>query len=153
MKLSELKKITSKALKIGFELPNGKPVPAHFHVTEVGSSVKRFIDCSGKLRTKETIVLQLWSADDYNHRLNPDKLLKILELSEAKLKLQDLEVEVEYQSETLSIYSLAYTGTHFKMLPLTTDCLDKEACGITSKQTTPLIDAAADPCIPGNGCC
>ncbi|MAW95230.1 MULTISPECIES: DUF6428 family protein [unclassified Leeuwenhoekiella] len=153
MKLSELKKITAKAHKIGFELPDGKLVPAHFHVTEVGQSTKRFMDCGGKLRTKDTVVLQLWNAQDYNHRLHPEKLLRILEISEKALQLQDLEIEVEYQAETIAIYGLDYDGKYFKLTSLKTDCLAKDACGVPQRQTTPLINAASDPCIPGNGCC
>ena len=153
MTLSELKRTLSKARKIGFELPNGKLVPAHFHVTEVGQSTKRFIDCGGTLRTKETIVMQLWNAQDYNHRLHPDKLLNILELAESALKLKDAELEVEYQAETIAIYKLDFDGSNFKLLSTQTDCLAKDACGIPEKQTTPLINAASDPCIPGNGCC
>ncbi len=153
MKLSELKKILFKARKISFELPNGKLVPAHFHVTEVGHSVKNFIDCGGTKRTKERIVLQLWSAGDYNHRLHPEKLLDILEVSETALQFNDLAVEVEYQAETLAVYNLHYEENRFKLQPLYTDCLAKESCGIPERQTTPLIKAASDPCIPGNGCC
>ncbi|MFI8379680.1 DUF6428 family protein [Leeuwenhoekiella sp. NPDC079379] len=153
MLLSELKKNASKALKIGFELPNGKLVPSHFHVTEVGLSTKRFIDCGGQKRTKETIVLQLWSANDYNHRLHPEKLVEILSLSERELQLPDLDVEIEYQGETINIYNLGHNGKYFTLIAQLTDCLAKDACGIEDRQTTPLIKAASDPCIPGNGCC
>lgn len=153
MILSELKKVASKAYKIGFELPNGKLVPSHFHVTEVGLSTKKFIDCGGKKRVKETIVLQLWSANDYNHRLHPEKLVEILDLSQKQLQLPDVDIEVEYQGETIEIYSLTYTGNYFNLVPQQTNCLAKDACGISERKTTPLINAAADPCIPGNGCC
>ncbi len=153
MKLSELKKIIAKAHKIGFQLPDGKLVPRHFHVTEVGQSTKRFIDCGGTTRTKETIVMQLWNAQDYNHRLHPEKLLHILEISEKTLNLKDLEIEVEYQAETIAIYGLDYDGKYFNLVSLFTDCLSKDNCGVPERQTTPLIKAASDPCIPGNGCC
>lgn len=36
MKLSEIKKILAKAEGVNFKLENGKSVPEHFHVTEVG---------------------------------------------------------------------------------------------------------------------
>lgn len=153
MKLSELKKIIAKAHKIGFQLPDGKLVPRHFHVTEVGQSTKRFIDCGGTTRTKETIVMQLWNAQDFNHRLHPEKLLHILEISEKTLNLKDLEIEVEYQAETIAIYGLDYDGKYFNLVSLFTDCLAKDNCGVPERQTTPLIKAASDPCIPGNGCC
>lgn len=153
MKLSELKKIITKAHKIGFQLPDGKLVPSHFHVTEVGQCTKRFIDCGGTTRTKETIVMQLWNAQDYNHRLHPEKLLNILEISEKTLGLKDLEIEVEYQAETIAIYGLDYDGKYFNLVSLFTDCLAKDNCGVPERQTTPLIKAASDPCIPGNGCC
>ena len=82
MKLSEVKSALKELETIGFELPNGDLVASHFHVTEVGKITKHFIDCGGVERKEEVVNFQLWNANDYDHRLHPEKLLNIIELSE-----------------------------------------------------------------------
>lgn len=157
MKINELKEHLSKLRKIGFELPNGKLVPAHFHVTEVGKITKDFIDCGGVVRHEEVVSLQLWKADDYNHRLNPDKLLDIIQLSQDRLQIDNLEIEVEYQGDTINKYGLDFTGKYFLLTTKKTDCLAKDNCGVPQQKPkvklSALLKAADDPCIPGNGCC
>ena len=64
MKLSEFKRILSQLEQIQFQLPNGELVPAHFHVTEVGSISKHFIDCGGTIRQERVVNFQLWEAND-----------------------------------------------------------------------------------------
>ena len=81
MNISEIKNHLKNLETIAFELPNGSLVPEHFHVTEVGEVTKHFIDCGGTIRHEKVANFQLWSADDYNHRLHPEKLVKIIELS------------------------------------------------------------------------
>ncbi len=36
-------------------MPNGAYVPPHFHLTEVGTMVKKFIDCGGTVREEAKI--------------------------------------------------------------------------------------------------
>ncbi len=149
MKLSEVKKTLSKLSKITFKLPNGQLVPKHFHVTEVGKVVKDFIDCGGVLRSEKVVNFQLWEADDYNHRLHPEKLLSIISIAENTLNIQDQEVEVEYQGETIGKYNLNFDGTHFLLVPKVTDCLAKDACGIPETSAA----TSQNSCTPGSGCC
>jgi hypothetical protein len=106
MKLSAIKNELKKLSTIAFQLPNGELVPNHFHVTEVGKVTKHFIDCGGVIRQEEVVNFQLWEANDYDHRLHPEKLLHIIELSEAKLQIPDLEIEVEYQMKDTSVNSV-----------------------------------------------
>ena len=80
MKLSEVKAVLKSLDTIGFQLPEGELVPKHFHVTEVGKITKAFIDCGGVVRNEEVANFQLWNANDYDHRLHPEKLLNIIEL-------------------------------------------------------------------------
>ena len=94
MKLSEIKNELKSLSTIAFQLPNGDLVPNHFHVTEVGKVTKHFIDCGGTVRNEEVANFQLWEANDYDHRLYPEKLVHIIELSEKVLGLPDLEIEV-----------------------------------------------------------
>lgn len=42
---------------------------------------------------------QLWDANDFDHRLKPQRFLNIIGLSEKVLGIGVLEIEVEYQSD------------------------------------------------------
>ena len=78
MKLSEVKTILTNSKTIAFQLTDGTFVPNHFHITEVGKISKHFIDCGGTIRNEKLINFQLWNANDYDHRLHPEKLLNII---------------------------------------------------------------------------
>ena len=130
MKLSEIKKELNELTTIAFQLPNGELVPNHFHVTEVGKATKHFIDCGGTVRNEEIANFQLWEANDYDHRLHPEKLVHIIELSEKVLDMPDLEIEVEYQmKDTIGKFSLSFDGINFLLTSKQTDCLAKSSCG------------------------
>jgi len=156
MKLEILKGLLSGLEKIAFQLPDGKLVPSHFHVTEVGKISKDFIDCGGKRRQEEVISLQLWEADDYDHRLHPEKLVHIIELSQKTLGFGNLDVEVEYQGSTIGKYGLDFDGSSFLLTSKQTDCLARENCGVPeNKVKFDISGMAADSsaCTPGGGCC
>jgi len=155
MKLSEVKSALKELETIGFELPNGELVASHFHVTEIGKITKHFIDCGGVERKEEVVNFQLWNANDYNHRLHPEKLLNIIELSEKTLNITDSEIEVEYQAETIGKFGLEFNGKNFLLTNKQTDCLAKDACGIpVAKQKIEILDIpAVNSCAPGSGCC
>ena len=154
MKLSEIKKHLSDLEVIGFKLPNGNLVPSHFHVTEVGKIEKNFIDCGGTVRKENVINFQLWEAHDYDHRLHPEKLIHIIELSEKVLELEDHEVEVEYQGKTIEKYNVGFDGTHFLLTYKQTDCLAQDKCGVAEvKPKVKLSEVTSGCCTPGSGCC
>lgn len=156
MKLSAIKQILSTLENVEFQLENGTMVPEHFHVTEIGMITKKFIDCGGVIRNEKIVNFQLWNADDFNHRLKPGKLLNIIKLSEEKLGIEDQEIEVEYQSDTIGKYDLDFNGTNFILKNKTTACLAEDACGIPSiKPRINLAEMKANPntCTPGGGCC
>lgn len=155
MKLSEVKSALKSLETIGFQLPDGSLVPSHFHVTEVGKVSKHFIDCGGTVRQEDVVNFQLWNADDYDHRLHPEKLISIIELSEKVLQIEDHEVEVEYQGETIGKFGIDFDGTNFLLTTKQTDCLAKDACGIPAeKPKVKLADLSnASACTPGGGCC
>ncbi|WP_308990698.1 DUF6428 family protein [Mariniflexile litorale] len=156
MKLSEIKTILSQLDTIAFQLPNGDLVPTHFHVTEVGKITKSFIDCGGTVRKEDVVNLQLWNANDYDHRLHPEKLLDIIKLSEKILSIEDLEIEVEYQADTIGKFGLDFDGNNFLLTSKQTDCLAQDQCGVPAEkqkvQLSEIIPAGAS-CTPGNGCC
>ena len=156
MKLSEIKTHLKNLKTIGFQLPNGELVPSHFHVTEVGKVVKDFIDCGGKVRREEVINFQLWEENDYDHRLHPERLLHIIELSDKIFKFDDVEIEVEYQgAATIGKYNLDFDGQHFLLTSKVTACLVKEACGIPTEKPRIRISelGKVSSCTPNSGCC
>ncbi|WP_233589243.1 DUF6428 family protein [Gynurincola endophyticus] len=150
MKLSTIKQILPSLNNVEFQLENGIFVPEHFHVTEVGIITRNFIDCGGTIRNEKTVNFQLWNADDYEHRLKPDKLLNIIQLSEEKLGIGEAEIEVEYQAETIGRYELDFNGKHFILKNKRTACLANDACGITPSVNNTSIVSQHQPCCTGN---
>lgn len=156
MKLSEIKTVLQTLESVSFVLPNGTKVPQHFHVTEVGQINKKFIDCGGTVRNELLVSFQLWEANDFDHRLAPKKLLNIIELSEKILEIQDGDVEVEYQGETIGKYDLGFNGKDFLLQTKQTNCLAEDKCGIPAeKQKIKLADLQSQSscCTPGGKCC
>lgn len=155
MKLSELKQQLGQLKTLSFLLHDNTFVPSHFHITEAGLVTKNFIDCGGTIRSTATISLQLWTANDYQHRLEPEKLLKILDMAQPLFGNEDLEVNIEYQSTTIGIYGLSTDGLNFLLTPTQTDCLAQQACG-TPVKTKLILSELNDTntvCTPGGGCC
>jgi hypothetical protein len=155
MKLSAIKTQLEGLPQVNFLLPNGSQVPAHFHVTEVGQVSKKYIDCGGTLREESKVTFQLWEDGDVDHRLAASKLLNIIDLAERLLSIPDLEVEVEYQGDTIGRYGLDFNGTDFLLTATQTDCLAKDKCGIPmEKPKIRLSSIAQGPlCTPNSGCC
>jgi hypothetical protein len=156
MKLSEIKKQLNSVETVAFVLPNGTYVPEYFHVTEVGIITKNFIDCGGTVRKETVVNFQLWDANDYEHRLKPQKLLNIIALSEKVLGIEDCEVEVEYQAETIGKYDIGFNGAAFTLLNKQTACLAQEQCGIPAekqKVNVSEISSQTNSCTPGGSCC
>jgi hypothetical protein len=134
MKLSEIKSHLNQLQTIAFQLPDGTLVPNHFHVTEVGKVTKHFIDCGGTVRHEEVVNFQLWEANDYDHRLHPEKLLKII-----------------------GKYGLDFDGKNFLLTTKITDCLAKDNCGIPKEKLkvnlSHLKPTEAVCCTPDGNCC
>lgn len=157
MKLSDLKNHLSTVTELNFVLPNGTTIPKHFHVTEVGQVTKHFIDCGGTVRKEKAVNFQLWEAGDFDHRLAPQKLSSIIALSEKVLGVEDAEIEVEYQSDTIGKYGLEFNGEQFLLTSKKTDCLASDSCGIPAEKLkvnlSELQTAEKSCCAPGGGCC
>lgn len=157
MKLQEVKDQLETTTGLNFKLPNGEYVESHFHVTEVGEISKHFIDCGGTERIEKKVSFQLWSANDYDHRIHPEKLLKIINLSQEKLGIGNHEVEVEYQGEeSIQKFGLDFDGKDFILSGKQTACLAEDACGIPQKvkvDLSNLATASTNSCTPGGGCC
>lgn len=142
--------LTHGSQQVGFVFDDGDPIPARFHVTEVGHVVKNFIDCGGTVRKVETLQLQVWLGEDAEHRLTAGKLAKIIDLAKPLIPSDDLAIEVEYEGCVLSQYTIeAATLTDqqlvFRLGDKHTDCLARESCGLTPA-------GAASGCCSGSGC-
>ncbi len=141
MKLSEFKNhlLASPEAEMRFILPDGDAIPLHAHVTEIGRVDKNFIDCGGTGRSSSHCTLQVWVAEnDEEHRFVPAKLAKVLDMATPLFRGDDLDVEVEYEDccTELSQYPVvevekAEGSLTFKLASKHTDCLAKEACGLT----------------------
>lgn len=162
MKLREVKQALENVESLIFNLPGGEHVPLHFHVTEVGLVQRDFIDCGGTIRNEKTVNFQLWTAEDVDHRLEPKKLKDIISLSEEKLGIsKDLEVEVEYQGDTIGKYHLDFADGKFHLVSTLTDCLAKDSCGIPEQQLPNKkpkmklseLQEKMQACTPNSGCC
>lgn len=157
MKLSQVKALLPTLENVSFKLENGTFVPEHFHVTEIGMVTKNFIDCGGTIRNVKSINFQLWNANNLDHRLKPTKLLNIIELSEKQLGIEDAEIEVEYQSDTIGKYALAFDGNNFILQSKTTACLANDKCGIPQEKQkiklSELANTQSACCSPNGGCC
>jgi hypothetical protein len=68
--------------------------------------------------------MQTTMITDYTRK----KLLSIIDLSETVLAISDLEIEAEYQSETIGKYGLDFNGKYFSLTTKQTDCLVKDKC-------------------------
>jgi hypothetical protein len=131
--------------------PDGEPIEAHFHVTEVGRVQKDFVDCGGTVRNLVTCLLQTWVGDDVDHRITGGKLLKAFEFAAPVLKGEDLPVELEYEAcnvVTLRVVAVENTGAALvvRLAGKHTDCLAKELC-------IPAPKSGGGACAPDSGCC
>ena len=154
MNINDFKNTLSNLCELTFVLPSGCYVAPHFHLTEVGEITKNYVDCGGTVREEKTANFQLWAADDYDHRLKPQKVIDIIEMAEKEIGLDNLEIEVEYQSETIGKYGLEFEEGRFLLTTTQTDCLAKEKCGIPEAQPVNLAPVqSSSGCSPESGCC
>ena len=155
MKLSDFKTKLNTLDTLRFMLPDGTYIPKHFHITEVGEVSKNFIDCGGTVRLEKVVNFQLWEANDFDHRLTPAKLDSIIGLSQTVLGIGNLEIEIEYQTETISKYGVEFIEGEFVFTSLHTNCLALDKCGVSpEKLKVNLKDiSSSNTCTPGGGCC
>jgi hypothetical protein len=126
--------------------PDGDPIEAHFHVTEVGRVQKDFVDCGGTVRRTVTCLLQTWVGEDLDHRITAGKLLKAFDHAAPLLGAEDLPVELEYEACNVIQFTVAAVQREparwlVRLGGKHTDCLAKELC-------VPSVPRAT-----GGGCC
>ena len=140
MKLKEFKERLQTHINDGdellFRLEDGTLIPPYFHITEMGMKIKHFVDCGGVAITEECINFQIWTADDFDHRLTSQKLLELIGKNEGLFGKTNLEIEMEYQTNTIGSYTLEesdYPNALFTLKSKKTNCLAPDKCGIENK--------------------
>jgi len=159
MILKEFKDTLTKGLEhpqtqLLFKLEDGTIIPPYFHITEMGIKTKNFVDCGGILRTEQYITFQIWTADDFEHRLSPVKLLEIIFKNEGLFKQPLLEIEIEYQTNTIGVYSLNVDPTNdltYILKSKKTNCLAPDKCGMTQDRKVETKQPTIRQC--GPSCC
>ena len=87
----------------------------------------------------------------HDHRLAPQKFLHILNVSKKVLGNADgLDIEVEYQQNTIGKFGLEFDGKDFVLTEKKTACLAQDACGIPPAK---MADQTTICCSPKGGCC
>ncbi|MFQ3575910.1 MAG: DUF6428 family protein [Cytophagales bacterium] len=158
MKLSELLEHLKSLNELNFIDEKDELIPRHFHITEVGIKSKRFLDCGGTSRTEDKVYFQFWLADDYDHRLSPQKLVGIIEKYDFRLNDYELDVEIELQlPSTIGLFGLSSDKDYFKLTSLQTDCLAKGICDVpkATENNQGIINfkLKETKCNPNSGCC
>lgn len=137
MQLIELIDVLSRSEDVPLDLylPNGHIVPGHFHITEIGVVTKKFVDCGGVWHERSACHIQVWVANDKEHKLLTKKLLKIIQHASKEVSVE-LPVVIEYQEHSLTLYDLEAAGrvpghwTNLMMAQKTTACLAPDKCGV-----------------------
>jgi len=118
----------------------------------VGLQTEKMIDLDGTIENTQCILVHLSPNPNFNHRRNPNAFLNLIKNAEDLMELPDVQVRIMlWRTSTASIYNLEKAEKYFKLLPIKTgSAINSNRITI---QTTPLIDAASDPSLPGNSCC
>ncbi len=160
MTFSELKSLLAGHPDRTFQLrlPDESAVPVSFHVTEIGRVEKTFLDCGGTLREKTTCQLQVWVGEDYDHRIETDKMAGILKQGKSLLPDESVPVEIEYEDRVISQYTiegheLTDAAVVLNLAHKHTECLAPELCGLQMPELRlPAIGGKSSCCGP-SGCC
>lgn len=145
MTITEFKQtlVAHPNLPLRFVLPDGQLVPAHAHVTEVARVDKHFVDCGGTRRTESFCRLQVWVAEDTEHRLVAGKLHRILGLASPLLPQESLPLDVEYEAGYIAQFPLESIAPvdgelHLRLGVRHTACLAQDKCGVTPPTPQPI---------------
>ena len=159
MKLQEFKNNLKSTTPIGtvlLKLEDGTIIQPYYHITEMGIKIKHFVDCGGTLRTEQCVTFQVWTADDFEHRVTVAKILDIIEKGEKVIGAVDLEIEMEYQTSTVGTYTLEVQESPlvYTLKSTKTNCLAPDKCGIENqKQSKSTCCSQPDPYAQGAATC
>lgn len=146
MKLYEvIAKLESRRnAKLMFKLPTGKFVPENFHVTEIQEVTKKVFYCNQTNGSENSVVFQLWVYTDQEHRINAEKLYKIIHASDFR---HDTDVYIEHDEITLGKYGVENIQEKegyliFELTKIAATCADPFFCVKQEKASC-----------SGKGCC
>ncbi len=125
--------VASPQLGLRFRLPTGGLTPIHLHLTEVARVEKRYLDCGGTIRTDVSARLQLWAADDTDHRVGCAKALQVLERGAALIGGTDVPMEVECDFPFLTLFPVVGSAVEgaervCRLADKNADCLAADVC-------------------------
>lgn len=140
----------SEDTPLRIKLPDGE-VPVHFHITEIGRVDKTFVDCGGTVRVVNYCSMQVWVANDVDHRITANKLLGMIKKSNELVPIaryvdgDDLPVMIEYGQDVVALYELQDVLVDLLYIePKKTECLAPELCG---------LEVLGNNCCGEDGCC
>jgi len=143
--------MTAPGLPLAVLWPDGDPIEAHFHVTEIGRVQKDFVDCGGTVRRTVTCLLQTWVGEDADHRITAEKMLKAFTHAAPVLGTEDLPVEFEYEACNVIQFTVAAITREAERFVIQlagkhTDCLAKELCGAKTEADQGVACCATGGC-------
>ena len=99
--------------------------------------------------------MQLWTSVDFQHRLDPEKVISIIDATSGMFEGEDLEIEIEFQQDTVGKFGLEYNDNQFVLTNTKTDCLAKENCGIPVEKIkiNELQENITSYCPSNSNCC
>ena len=148
--LADLKR-TDPECRVAIYTPSGLSVPCHFHITEIGRTAKKFVDCGGTERETSDTTFQVWVAEDTDHKMTVGKFLKIIEAGSYLVDEED-QIIFEYDNNhTIGLYGVGMIQRleHFFnifLLQKRANCLAPDKCGVKPEQMP-------KTCCGNKGCC
>ena len=126
-------------------------------ISAVGSRVSLYNENTGTRRAESHCRLQVWVADDLDHRLAAGKLHRILGLAAPLLPQESLPVDVEYEAGYIAQFPLESLAPvngelHLRLGVRHTACLAPDKCGVPPSAPRP-IDFSVFPVRPPARCC
>ncbi len=151
--------LLADATALHLRLPHAE-IPVCFHVTEIGTATKDFLDCGGTRRRETWQQWQIWVGPDVDHRLAAGKLAGILKKSEAAGFDGALPIRLECEDPAAAapvagFYHLVDAtrtpegAVVLAASPVRTTCLAMDQC----MPSHLLPGASAGPCCGPTGCC
>jgi len=140
-----------KDCRVAIYTPSGLSVPCHFHITEIGRTTKKFVDCGGVERVTSNTTFQIWVADDTDHKMSVGKFVNIIEAGKDLVNAED-QIVFEYDNNhTIGLYGvyLFQRLDHFFNIFLVqkrANCLAPDKCKVN-------VEPATKQCCGPKGCC
>ena len=84
-------------------------------------------------------------------------IVSIIKSTEKIFEGENLDIEIEYQQETIGKFGLDFIDDKFQLTNTQTNCLAQDSCAIPLEKVkikmSDLQAQIADCCAPNSGCC